>query len=114
MSRLNNLLRQVETHDSQLAADLKREMEVLSGRRAFGLNFERHIPETVELPNRAVRRGGTRFGSCRSVARSRAASTAGCGGLAGFGGLARDGWPTWSSTRIRRPSTRPRAGPSTT
>ena len=32
-------------------------MEALSGRRSFGLNFERHIPETVELPNRPVRRG---------------------------------------------------------
>ena len=32
-------------------------MEALSGRRAFGLNFERHIPETVELPDRPVRRG---------------------------------------------------------
>ena len=57
MSRLSNLLRQVETQDRQLAADLKREVEALSGRRAFGLNFERHIPETVELPNRPVRRG---------------------------------------------------------
>ena len=57
MSRLSNLLRQVETQDSQLAADLKREVEALSGRRAFGLNFERHIPETVELPGRPVRRG---------------------------------------------------------
>ena len=57
MSRLSNLLRQVETQDPQLAADLKREVEALSGRRAFGLNFERHIPETVELPNRPVRRG---------------------------------------------------------
>ena len=57
MSRLSNLLRQVETQDPQLAADLKREVEALSGRRAFGLNFERHIPETVELPNRTVRRG---------------------------------------------------------
>ena len=57
MSRLSNLLRQVETQDPQLAADLKREMEALSGRRAFGLNFERHIPETVELPDRPVRRG---------------------------------------------------------
>jgi adenine-specific DNA-methyltransferase len=47
----------VETQDPQLAADLKREMEALSSRRAFGLNFERHIPETVELPNRPVRRG---------------------------------------------------------
>ena len=57
MSRLSNLLQQVETQDPQLAADLKREVEALSGRRAFGLNFERHIPETVELPHRPVRRG---------------------------------------------------------
>ena len=57
MSRLSNLLRQVETQNPQLAADLKREVEALSGRRAFGLNFERHIPETVELPGRPVRRG---------------------------------------------------------
>ena len=57
MSRLSNLLRQVETQDLQLAADLKREVEALSGRRVFGLNFERHIPETVELPHRPVRRG---------------------------------------------------------
>ena len=57
MSRLSSLLRQVETLDPQLGVDLKREVEALSGRRAFGLNFERHIPETVELPNRPVRRG---------------------------------------------------------
>ena len=57
MSRLSNLLRQMQTLDPQLAADLKREMEALSGRRAFGLNFERHIPETVELPHRPVRKG---------------------------------------------------------
>lgn len=57
MSRLSNLLRQVEALDSQLGSDLKCEMEALSGRRAFGLNFERHIPETVELPNRPVRKG---------------------------------------------------------
>ena len=57
MSRLTNLIRQVEGLDPQLGADLKREVDALSGRRAFGLNFERHIPETVELPNRPVRRG---------------------------------------------------------
>ena len=57
MSRLSNLLRQVGTQDPQLAADLKREVDALAARRAFGLNFERHIPETVELPNRPVRRG---------------------------------------------------------
>jgi adenine-specific DNA-methyltransferase len=57
VSRLSNLLRQVEATDSQLAADLRREVEALSERRAFGLNFERHIPETVELPGRAIRKG---------------------------------------------------------
>ena len=57
MSRLSNLVRQVETLDAQLGVDLKREVEALSGRRAFGLNFERHIPETVDLPGRPVRRG---------------------------------------------------------
>jgi adenine-specific DNA-methyltransferase len=54
---LSDLLRQVESKDPQLAADLKREFEALSKRRAFGLNFERHVPETVELPGRPIRRG---------------------------------------------------------
>ncbi|MDE0658249.1 MAG: DNA methyltransferase [Gammaproteobacteria bacterium] len=57
MSRLSNLLRHVEALDPQLGDDLRREVDALSERRAFGLNFERHIPETVELPNRPVRRG---------------------------------------------------------
>ena len=57
MSRLTSLLRQVEAQDPQLAADLKRETGALSSRRAFGLNFERHIPESVELSARPVRRG---------------------------------------------------------
>lgn len=57
MSRLSDLLRQVASKDSQLAADLKREFEALNKRRAFGLNFERHVPETVELPGRQIRRG---------------------------------------------------------
>lgn len=57
LSTLNNLLRQVWEKDPQLAADLRREVEALEKRRAFGLNFERHTPETVELPGRPVRRG---------------------------------------------------------
>ena len=57
MSRLSNLVRQVETLDPQLDVDLKREVKALSGRRAFGLNFKRHIPETVDLQGRPVRRG---------------------------------------------------------
>lgn len=57
MSRLNDLLRKLEDSDAALAKDLKREVDALSGRRAFGLNFERHVPEAVELPGRPVRRG---------------------------------------------------------
>lgn len=41
----------------ELAQDIQRELDVLSERRAFGLNFERHTPEEVELPGRVVRRG---------------------------------------------------------
>ncbi len=57
MSRLSSLLRQVEKKDSQLAVDLAREVEALSQRRQFGLNFERHTPETVELYGRPIRKG---------------------------------------------------------
>lgn len=57
MSRLNDLLRRLETSDAALAKDLKREVDALADRRAFGLNFERHVPEAVELPGRPVRRG---------------------------------------------------------
>lgn len=57
MSRLSNLLREVEKQEPQLAADLAREVKALSQRRQFGLNFERHIPETVELHGRPSRKG---------------------------------------------------------
>lgn len=59
MSRLSSLLRQVEqqTKNPELVADLEREYRALSSRRAFGLNFERHTPETVQLPGRPVRVG---------------------------------------------------------
>lgn len=57
MSRLNDLLRQLEVKDASLAKDLRREVDALSNRRAFGLNFERHVPEAVELPGKTVRRG---------------------------------------------------------
>lgn len=57
VSRLTNLLRELEKTNPQLAADLGGEIASLSDRRAFGLNFERHVPESVELPGRPVRRG---------------------------------------------------------
>jgi adenine-specific DNA-methyltransferase len=40
-----------------MGADLEREFKTLSSRLAYGLNFERHRPEAVELPARAVHKG---------------------------------------------------------
>ena len=57
MSRLTDLISQVAKHDSALAEDLRREVGVLSSRRPFGLNFERHVPESIRLPRRKIRRG---------------------------------------------------------
>lgn len=57
MSRLNDLIRQVGLSNPPLAADLQREVAALADRRSFGLNFERHVPEAVELPGRPVRKG---------------------------------------------------------
>lgn len=57
MSRLTELLRQARKADKQLGDDLEKEFAALMKRRTFGLVFERHQPEAVELPGRAVRRG---------------------------------------------------------
>lgn len=57
MSRLTDLIAQAKVKDPQMGADIEREFKALSSRRSFGLNFERHRPETVELPNRQVRKG---------------------------------------------------------
>lgn len=57
MSRLNDLLRQLEAKDPSMAKELRKEYDALADRRAFGLNFERHTPESVELPGRKIRKG---------------------------------------------------------
>ena len=57
MSRLTDLIAQAKTKDAQLGADLEREFSALASRLPFGLNFERHRPEAVELPQRLVRKG---------------------------------------------------------
>lgn len=57
MSRLTDLIAQAKAKDLDLGNELEREFKVLSSRRSFGLNFERHRPENVELPNRPVRKG---------------------------------------------------------
>lgn len=56
MSRLTDLLRQLRSADAQLATDLEKEITALTKRRSFGLVFERHQPEAVELPGQPVRR----------------------------------------------------------
>jgi len=57
VSRLTDLIAQAKAKDPQMGADLEREFQVLSSRLPFGLNFERHRPEAVELPQRPVRKG---------------------------------------------------------
>ena len=57
MSRLTELLRQVRKADAQLGTDLEAEVAALTKRHTFGLVFEQHQPEAVELPGRVVRRG---------------------------------------------------------
>lgn len=57
MSRLTDLIAQAKSKDPQIGADLEREFKALASRRSFGLNFERHSPEAVELPQRPIRKG---------------------------------------------------------
>lgn len=57
MSRLTDLIAQAKAKDATLGQELEREFKVLSSRRSFGLNFERHRPESVELPGRPIRKG---------------------------------------------------------
>lgn len=57
MSRLTDLIARAKAKDPALGEELDREFRALASRRAFGLNFERHRPESVELPGRPVRKG---------------------------------------------------------
>lgn len=57
MSRLTDLIARAKATDAALGQELEREFKVLSTRRSFGLNFERHRPESVELPGRPIRKG---------------------------------------------------------
>ncbi len=57
MSRLTDLITQAKAKDPRVGADLEREFKALSSRLSFGLNFERHRPEAVELSSRPIRRG---------------------------------------------------------
>ncbi|MGA5212834.1 site-specific DNA-methyltransferase [Streptomyces pseudogriseolus] len=57
MSRLTDLIRQAKATDPQLGTDLEAEFRALTRQRNFGLVFEKHKPEVVELPQRPVRKG---------------------------------------------------------
>jgi adenine-specific DNA-methyltransferase len=57
MSRLTDLLARAREEVPDLARDIEAEVKVLASRRSFGLNFERHVPEAVFLPDRKVRPG---------------------------------------------------------
>lgn len=57
MSKLSDLIAQVEKTDAELAKELRKEVKELSKRRPFGLNFERHQPENVRLYGRKARKG---------------------------------------------------------
>ncbi|MCG7418255.1 MULTISPECIES: site-specific DNA-methyltransferase [Microbacterium] len=57
MSRLSDLIHTVKQFDPQLGADLEREVSPLQERLPFGLNFEKHQPEAVELPGVSIRVG---------------------------------------------------------
>jgi adenine-specific DNA-methyltransferase len=50
VSRLTDLIAQAKAKNPALGRELEREFEALSSRLPFGLNFERHRPESVELP----------------------------------------------------------------
>ena len=56
MSRLTDLLRAAKQLDPQLGADLEEELKPLQKRLPFGLNFERHAPEAVELAGHTIRK----------------------------------------------------------
>lgn len=57
MSRLTDLLRAAKQLDPKLGKDLEDEIQPLQKRLPFGLNFERHAPEAVELAGHKIRRG---------------------------------------------------------
>ena len=56
MSRLTDLLRAAKRLHVQLGADLEEELKPLQKRLPFGLNFERHAPEAVELAGHKIRK----------------------------------------------------------
>lgn len=59
VAHIHELIRQLRASNPALGDEMAREVELLAQRRPFGLNFERHTPEAVELPTRRLRVGDT-------------------------------------------------------
>ena len=53
-NELNDLIKRVTALDAATGAELRRQVASLTGRRANGLNFERHLPEQVTLVGRPI------------------------------------------------------------
>jgi adenine-specific DNA-methyltransferase len=53
-NELRSLLARVEDSDPETAKELRRHIDTLQSRRKFGLNFERHLPESVALTGRSI------------------------------------------------------------
>lgn len=53
-NELRALLARVEDSDPGTAKELRRHLDALQSRRQFGLNFERHTPESVALTGRPI------------------------------------------------------------
>lgn len=53
-NELRSLLARVEDNDPDTAKELRRHIDALQSRRQFGLNFERHTPESVALNGRPI------------------------------------------------------------
>lgn len=57
MSNFTELIERARSVDPDLARDLETEVRDINRQRKFGLVFEHHMPESVNLPGRKVRRG---------------------------------------------------------
>lgn len=53
-NEIQALLDRVASSDPATAKQLRKHIETLQGRRQFGLNFERHIPESIALTGRSI------------------------------------------------------------
>lgn len=75
-NELRSLLARVEDKDPDTAKELRRHLDGLQSRRQFGLNFERHMPESIALTGRPISIGDkVRFLALRGETRAESDAT---------------------------------------